>query len=225
MRIPITRDGAGVLIGATIVLGVLAAVAAWVHVWLWIPFAALWVFVISFFRDPERSIDRPPNVLFSPADGKVTEVIELPGGDNNPDPCFRIRIFLSLFNVHINRMPCAASVKSIRHKTGRYLNAMNPASAEENESNTLILDPRPPFRGPIEVRQISGLIARTIVCHVREGDAVDSGQRFGMIKFGSGTEVIVPVQPGLRLLVQAGQTVHGGLTKLAELEQAAPRTD
>lgn len=219
MRIPITRDGAGVLIGATLVLGVLAALGMLLSKWLWIPFAALWVFVVSFFRDPERAIERPAHILFSPADGKVTEVTELPGGDNNPEPCYRIRIFLSLFNVHINRMPCAASIRTIRHKPGRYLNAMNPASAEENESNTLVLEPLAPFRGPIEVRQISGLIARTIVCHVREGDAVDSGQRFGMIKFGSGTEVIVPVQPGLSILIREGQMVRGGLTKLAELVQ------
>ena len=93
MRIPITRDGAGVLIIATVVLGVLAGVATLLNAWLWIPFAALWIFVLSFFRDPERNIERPAHILYSPADGKITEVTEVPGGDNDGVPCYRITSF------------------------------------------------------------------------------------------------------------------------------------
>ena len=112
-------------------------------------------------------------------------------------------------------MPCAASITSTHHKPGKYLNAFKPESAEENESNTLILNPEAPFHGPMVLRQIVGLIARTIVCHVSPGDSLAGGERIGMIKFGSGTELVVPRQDGMRVLVRVGDKVYAGLTEVA----------
>ncbi len=218
MRIPWAKDGFGVMSVATVILLVVGWAASWLTPWAWVVIAILWGWGVSFFRDPARDISREPNVLYAPADGKITEVVEL---ENHPvvgGPCVRVRIFLSLFNVHINRMPCAASVTSVEFKPGEFLNALKPESAERNESNTLILQPRPPLPGPMVVRQIAGLVARTIVCRVRPGDSMMSGERIGMIKFGSGTELIFPKADGIRVLVSTGSTVRAGLTKIAELD-------
>jgi phosphatidylserine decarboxylase len=177
----------------------------------------LWGWAVSFFRDPARRVDRPAHVLFAPADGKITAIDELDEHPAGIGPCVRIRIFLSLFNVHINRMPCATSVRSIEMKPGKFLNAMKPESSDLNESNTLILEPEAPYEGPMVLRQIAGLIARTIVCHAKVGDRFASGDRIGMIKFGSGTELVLPKQAGLTWRVEVGQTVRAGLTPLAEI--------
>lgn len=219
MRIPITRDGYGVLAVTTLLLVVLGFLwSAWTP-WCWVPIAAVWIWAIAFFRDPAREVPRDPAALYAPADGRITEVVELPGHEHVPGPCWRIRIFLSIFNTHINRSPCAASVKSVKFTPGRFLNALNPRSAETNEANLLLLDPAAPFAGPIVVRQIAGLIARTIVCHAAAGDRLASGERIGMIRFGSGTELIVPVQPGLQVTARTGEQVRAGLTVLARVAE------
>ncbi len=210
-------EGYGVILAATLTLVVLAGGFSLVTPWAWAAAAVVWLWAISFFRDPERQTPGLPGVLYAPADGTVTEVCELPEHRHIAGPCFRIRIFLSIFNVHVNRMPCAASVGSIEFTPGKFLNAMNARSAEVNESNTIVLRPDPLWGGPIVVRQISGLIARTIVCRVQVGDVLNSGDRFGMIKFGSGTEVLVPKQDGLIVQVQTGAQVRAGVTELARM--------
>ena len=218
--IPVTRHGFSVIFAATLALLVVGAVGtmATPHVW-WVV-AIVWMWVISFFRDPARNIKRRANILYAPADGRVTEVTELEHHDLVSGPCHRIRIFLSLFNPHINRMPCAAEVRSITFKPGKFLNAMRLRSAEENESNTLVVAPEAPFRGPMVVRQIAGKVARTIVCRAEVGASFQAGQRFGMIKFGSGTELVVPKQEGLNVLVKVGDKVKAGLTEMMELDKA-----
>ena len=170
MRIPLARDGLGVMVAATVMLAGLGWAAAWVTPWLSLVPTVLWLWVLSFFRDPDRDIERDPAVFYAPADGTVTEVLEIASDEQGREGFIRVRIFLSLFNCHINRMPCAASITSVQLEPGKFLNAMKPQSAEENESNTLILEPAEPLRGPIVLRQIAGMIARTIVCHVRPGD-------------------------------------------------------
>ena len=217
--IPVTRHGFGVIFAATLALLVVGAVGsiATPHVW-WVV-ALAWIWVISFFRDPARNITRQADILYAPADGRVTEVTELEHHDLVGGPCHLIRIFLSLFNPHINRMPCAAEVRSVTLKPGKFLNAMRPRSAEENESNTLVVDPAAPFAGPMVVRQISGMIARTIVCRAEVGASFHAGQRFGMIKFGSGTELVVPRQDGLKVLVKVGDNVKAGLTEMMKLDK------
>jgi len=217
--IPISRHGFGVIFAATLALLVVGAVGSMATPHVWWVVALVWIWVISFFRDPARNIKRQANILYAPADGRVTEVTELEHHDLVSGPCHRIRIFLSLFNPHINRMPCAAEVRSITLKPGKFLNAMKSRSAEENESNTLLLAPEAPFAGPMVVRQIAGKVARTIVCRAEVGASFQAGQRFGMIKFGSGTELVVPKQEGLKVLVKAGDNVKAGLTEMMKLDK------
>lgn len=218
MRIPIAKGGYSIIFAATLLMVVVGGLTAHVSSLIWVLLAIVWGWVVSFFRDPAREITRRPNVLYAPADGRITEVSELDHHHLLGGPGHRIRIFLSLFNAHVNRMPCAASVRSIDFKPGKFINAMRDKSAEQNESNTLIIAPQAPIAGPIVVRQIAGMIARTIVCHAQCGTAYASGQRFGMIKFGSGTELVVPRQKGLTVLVKVGDNVKAGLTELIAVD-------
>lgn len=166
-------------------------------------------FFLWFFRDPEREIPAAPGLIVSPGDGRVTETVRIatPEGERQ-----RISIFLSVFNVHVNRVPIAGVLSCVHYQKGKYLNAMNPASAEQNEQNAVTV------RGEgIEVtfKQIAGLLARRIVFHYREGDRVERGQRVGLIKFGSRVDVIVPAEAELR--VKVGDRVQGGATVLASM--------
>ncbi|MCH8965049.1 MAG: phosphatidylserine decarboxylase [Planctomycetes bacterium] len=217
--IPVTRHGFSVIFAATLALLVVGAVGSMATPHAWWVVAVVWGCVISFFRDPARNIKRQANILYAAADGRVTEVTELEHHDLVGGPCHRIRIFLSLFNPHINRMPCAAEVRSVTLKPGKFLNAMRPRSAEENESNTLVIAPASPFAGPMVVRQIAGMVARTIVCRAEVGQPFQAGQRFGMIKFGSGTELVVLKQEGLKVLVKVGDNVKAGLTEMMKLDK------
>lgn len=217
--IPVTRHGFSVIFAATLALLVVGAVGSMATAHVWWVVAVVWCCVICFFRDPARNIKRQDNILYAAADGRVTEVTELEHHDLVGGPCHRIRIFLSLFNAHINRMPCAAEVRSVTLKPGKFLAAMRSRAAEENESNTLLLAPEAPFAGPMIVRQIAGMVARTIVCRAEVGASFQAGQRFGMIKFGSGTELVVPKQEGLKVLVKVGDNVKAGLTEMMKLDK------
>lgn len=187
----------------------------------------VWIWLLAFFRDPRRVV--PPadqNVMVSPADGKVSDITPI---ENDPlvgGPAVRVGIFLSVFNVHINRSPCAGRVSAVTYKKGKFINAMkhNEAS-DENESNTIVLM-EPQSRRPVAVvKQIVGLIARRIVCTVKPGDALGRGDHIGMIKFGSRTELTIPMWLKPEIRVQIGQTVKGAATVIAELgvsEAASP---
>lgn len=201
------------MIASTVLLGA----AVWASaVWFWpavIPLAMVWCWSIAFFRDPRREAVLGAGELCAPADGRVTDItpVEFPaiGG-----PALRVGVFLSLFDVHINRSPCRGRVRSTVYRAGRFLAAMKPAAAERNESNTLVIDTDPPMPGPVGVRQVAGMAARRIVCHAHEGTALTSGERFGMIKFGSRTELIVPLVDGTEVLVKVGDKVRAGVTPL-----------
>jgi phosphatidylserine decarboxylase len=204
---------------ATLVLGGAAALLVW---WFW-PLAAvpliLWAWAISFFRDPERAIPAEPGVLVAPADGKVTQILELDHDGQIGGPSLRISIFLSVFSVHINRSPCNGEVRSVTYQKGEFINAMSPDSSHRNEANTLVISGSDGAPATVVVRQIVGLIARRIVCHAKVGDRLSTGQRFGMIKFGSRTELTIPRRAGDRAVIRIGQTVHAGkdiLIRLAE---------
>ena len=162
-----------------------------------------------FFRDPRRAIPAGPGLIVSPGDGRVTETVTI----STPDgPRQRISIFLSVFNVHVNRSPIGGVLTSVLYRKGLYLNAMNPASADRNEQNAVTV------RGEgIEVifKQIAGLIARRIVFNLREGDTVERGQRVGLIKFGSRVDVVLPAEATLH--VKVGQRVKGGASILAAM--------
>jgi phosphatidylserine decarboxylase len=192
-----------------------AAVLAWATGnWAWsIAPVLLAAFFLWFFRDPKRTIPAGPGLIVSPGDGLVTETASI----NTPEgPRQRISIFLSVFDVHVNRSPIGGVLTSVRYQKGQYLNAMNPNSADRNEQNIATV------RGEgIEVtfKQIAGLLARRIVFNCSEGDSLARGQRVGLIKFGSRVNVIVPAEAELR--VKKGQRVKGGssvLAAMAELE-------
>lgn len=169
------------------------------------------IFTLSFFRDPVR---RPPpgeETLVSPADGRVTDVSEIPAGRDLNEPSVRVGIFLSVFDVHVNRTPCAGVVKSTRYTPGAFLDARNPECAKRNERNDILIE-RPAAKDQVLIRQISGAIARRIVCSIKENDVVEKGQRVGMIKFGSRTELYVPSRSLAEVTVKVGDRVKGGET-------------
>jgi len=195
-----------------------AAVLAWATGnWAWcIAPVLLAAFFLWFFRDPERTIPTGPGLIVSPGDGLVTETASI----NTPEgPRQRISIFLSVFNVHVNRSPIGGVLTSVRYQKGQYLNAMNPASADRNEQNIATV------RGEgmeVTFKQIAGLLARRIVFNLKEGDTLARGQRVGLIKFGSRVTVLLPTEA--ILCVKVGQRVQGGssvLASMAELELAS----
>jgi len=193
---------------------VLAAGLWWLTGSLWLAAVpvALAAFFLWFFRDPERTIPSEPGLVVSPGDGKVTETAAI----HTPDgPRQRISIFLSVFNVHVNRAPIAGVLTSVRYQKGQYLNAMNPASADENEQNVATV--RGEDGVEVTFKQIAGLLARRIVFNCREGDTVERGQRVGLIKFGSRVNVILPAEAEVR--VRVGQRVKGGASVLAAMPQ------
>lgn len=213
--IPFARWGLAelLLMGGPLLAATVAA--GWFRWWLAIVPGILLLFVLWFFRDPPRRVPQEPGLMISPADGTVAEVTRL---DHDPfvgGPAVRIGIFLSIFNVHVNRAPCRSRVIALRYNRGEFLNALDPASALRNENMWIALeDDQPPYRRMV-VRQIAGAIARRIVCQLRPGEVLQRGQRFGMIKFGSRTELILAASPMLKVEAAVGQKVKGGLTVLA----------
>ena len=170
----------------------------------------LLLFVLFFFRDPERLIPLDPLHAVSPADGTVMRIDEIPADPFIGGPARKVVIFLSVFNVHINRAPVAGKVALVEYKRGEMLAAYKPEASEVNERNTIGIRGE---KASVKVNQITGLIARRIVCNVKEGDDLAQGQRYGLIKFGSCTELVVPASA--TILVKPGDKVAGGETVLA----------
>ncbi len=220
MRLPITRHGTRELLflGTPLLLATVALAA------LFLPLAVLpallLVFLIAFFRDPGRRIAGGPLDIVSPADGVVADIATVDDPEYVGEPSVRIGIFLSVFNCHVNRSPVAGRVEHLRYQPGRFLDARSPRASAENESQSVgILAAAAPGVAPFRVlvRQISGAIARRIVCPLAAGAVLERGQRFGMIKFGSRTELFLPRRTAAELRVAKGARVKGGLTILASL--------
>jgi len=217
----LTRHGTWELIIGTIVL----LLIAWGLYAIWPPLALIvlpvivWLF--SFFRDPERPITKDPAAMVSPADGLVSDVVEIESCDLlNHQPAVRVGIFLSVFNVHVNRAPCDGTVASVIYKRGKFVNALSHAQASsDNESNTIILFEPGTTQPVAAIKQIVGLIARRIICTPRSGDVVARGQRIGMIKFGSRTELYIPKRLAPVLKVKEGDKVRGGVDVLATVNK------
>ncbi len=192
----------------------LIALAAWWSDYNWASLVFLLVAaaVAMFFRNPERvSPHQGPYILLSPADGVVAQVLENAQSKNLPEANLkRISIFMSVFNVHVNRMPVTATVKKIEHVPGGFLDARNPEASISNEHNSLVCDAG---EYSLEVVQIAGLIARRIACWVREGDEVRQGERFGLIRFGSRVDVYFPQD--FSFAVEVGDRVSAGVTLIA----------
>lgn len=221
---PLTMYGFKVWFAISLVAIAAAATFGWLG-W-WIPLGAvviLWLALLSFFRDPIRRIrtDLDPGSMLSPADGVVSAVLDLDSHESTGGgPARLVRIFLSVLNVHVNRSPHDAVVVDIKHRPGKFLNAQTEESANVNESNLITLRlPQEGFGGEtFGVRQVSGMLARAIVCPLKAGDALRRGQKFGMIKFGSTTELILPRPSDVTVHVKKGDKVRGGITVIATLK-------
>ena len=174
----------------------------------------LTLFIMYFFRDPDRKSQVPQGAILSPADGKIIDVRAVQS-DENPlqVPAIKISIFMSVFDVHVNRIPVDGTVTRISYHPGRFFAANLDKASSDNESNRILLEARDGRK--ILVIQIAGLIARRIACWVEETDAVQAGQRFGLIRFGSRVEVFAP-EP-TRTAVKIGQRVRAGQTILGYL--------
>ncbi|MCF7792196.1 MAG: phosphatidylserine decarboxylase [Victivallales bacterium] len=183
-----------------------------------------WIAIAAFFRDPDRDIPDEENVLVAPADGKIKDIrifneseYKEVFGDKSVT---RIGLFLSIFNVHINRMPCDLEVTGTEYKEGKFHDARNEKAITENESNAVIGKGRVgDHEFPVIVKQISGAVARRIVCGVEKGETYKKGKKFGMIKFGSRTEIYLPSEEWMKLKVRVGDKVLAGETVIANIKE------
>ena len=195
-----------------------ALLVGWLAGPFWtLPALLLAFFFLWFFRDPERAIPDSAGAVVSPADGKVTDIssILLHGV-----PRTRISIFLNVFDVHVNRSPLTGVIREVHYQKGKYLNAMNPASAELNEQNAVTVEGD---GQTVIFKQIAGLLARRIVFNQKVGDHVERGQRVGLIKFGSRVDVVL--DPSATMHIKVGERVKGGASVLAYLPaQTSPGT-
>ncbi|MDR6757346.1 phosphatidylserine decarboxylase [Mycoplana sp. BE70] len=208
--VPVHRDGwkfVAIFFVVSLVLGLL-----WEPL-MWIGFI-LTAWCAYFFRDPERVTPQDPDLVISPADGRVSSIamvtppLELELGS---EPMLRITVFMNVFNCHVNRAPMRGSVRRIAYRAGRFLNAELDKASQENERNSLVIDTA---HGEIGVVQIAGLVARRIVCWTSTFDRLEAGERFGLIRFGSRLDVFLPA--GAEARVALGQTAVAGETVLAE---------
>ena len=227
MRFPLTKYGwpqvvvfPAVIIAVMVVYMLTAAkfLPLWADYSIEAALAVVLVWVLAFFRDPYRPCPPDKNLLLSPADGKITDIETVEQDSFIGAAAIRIGIFLNIFDVHINRCPCNAKIEKITYKKGRYKNAANPQSGLVNESNDLWLTRTDSPNDKLIVRQISGVIARRIVCEANEGQELTGGQKFGMIKFGSRTELYVPARENTKILVKIDDKVRAGLTPLVRYE-------
>ncbi|MFD1329437.1 phosphatidylserine decarboxylase [Mycoplana ramosa] len=212
--VPVHREGwkfVAIFFVVSLVLGLL-----WEPL-MWIGFI-LTAWCAYFFRDPERVTPQDPDLVISPADGRVSSIamvtppLELELGS---EPMLRITVFMNVFNCHVNRAPMRGSVRRIAYRAGRFLNAELDKASQENERNSLVIDT---VHGEIGVVQIAGLVARRIVCWTSTFDRLEAGERFGLIRFGSRLDVFLPA--GAEARVALGQTAVAGETVLAEFGSA-----
>lgn len=200
------RDGyyyGSVMIAAALLVGWLTS-----PIWAVIP-VLLAAFFMWFFRDPERTIPGEPGAVVSPADGKVTDVSQV---KVEGKPYQRVSIFLNVFNVHVNRSPIAGVIRGAKYQEGKFLNAMDPQCADHNEQNTVTVEGE---GHTIVFKQIAGLLARRIVFTKNIGEKVERGERVGLIKFGSRTDILM--EPSAEIQVKVGDHVKGGASVVAFL--------
>ena len=208
MRLQALREARWILV----FLALLAIVFGFLSVWAFLFFVLLCLCTIGFFRDPDRAAPVDPNIIVAAADGTVMDVAELDENEVLKSKTRRVGIFLSIFDVHTNRAPIDGRVIYRQHRPGIFLDARRPDCSEKNESMTWAFENQ---RVTIVVRQIAGAIARRIVAWAKVGDELKKGERFGMIRFGSRTEVYLPLSA--TVLVKVGDHVAGGATPIARL--------
>ncbi|MBI1954472.1 MAG: phosphatidylserine decarboxylase [Proteobacteria bacterium] len=207
--LPVHPDGwrfVGIFFLLTLVLFMIVPPLGWVGL-------LLTIWCIYFFRNPERVIPSREGLIVSPADGKIVSIQKMiPPSSLGDTERFRISIFLNIFDVHVNRIPIKGKVRKIYYHQGKFFNASLDKASELNERNTLVIDL---LNQDIAVTQIAGLIARRIRCDVKENDLVETGQYFGLIRFGSRVDLYLPI--GVEPLVYVGQRTIAGETVLADL--------
>lgn len=205
-----TRHGAREMLIGSVVLAGVAVGLGFVFWPLAVLILPVLIFLFAFFRDPEREVPVDQDVMVSPADGTVSDISDIPHDELLGGPAVRVGIFLSVFNVHINRCPCDGKVLETYYKKGKFINAMrHQLASDENESNTIVLGEPVSGKPTAVVRQIVGLIARRIIFSADKGEMLRRGQRIGMIKFGSRTELTVPKWLDPKVQVHVGQKVRG----------------
>lgn len=206
--VPIASDGWRFIF----LFGAVGGFLLWIGAWWSLPWGMagvlLAIFSIFFFRDFDRNTPQDDFAIYSPGDGKVLDVSVVADGEYAGRRI--IRIFLSVFDGHIQRMPAAGTITKMVYKKGLFLDARNPKAHVDNEQNTVTLQTA---KGTLIVKQIAGLIARRIVCWVKEGNALGQGERYGLIRFGSQVDVLMPTST--QVLVQVGDRVVGGESVLA----------
>ena len=195
-----------------LILASVGVAVSFVSMWLSLIFLALFLFTIAFFRDPNRPVPAGPNLIVAPADGRVRDIVDLDEKEILKTKTRRVGIFLSIFDVHTNRAPIDGRIVYRQHHAGLCLDARDPNCSEKNEAMTWAFE-NP--RGRIVVRQLTGAIARRIVAWANVGDELKKGERFGMIRFGSRTELYLPLDA--EVLVKTGDHVSGGSTVIARL--------
>jgi phosphatidylserine decarboxylase len=206
MRIPVAREGYPFILAAVVVT---ALIWFFSPGWLFSIALLATVFVISFFRDPERDIPGDPDSIISPADGKVIKVERLRDERLLKDEALKVSIFMNIFNVHVNRAPVSGRVVTIIYNPGRFFSANLDKASFENEQNAMLVEGA---RGRVVVNQIAGLVARRIVCRVREGSELRKGERIGMIMFGSRVDLHLPLNTNV--IVKVGDRVKAGSSVL-----------
>src|SRR3989440_11917325 len=197
-----------------LILALAAIGTLFISAWLSLIFLAFFLFTVAFFRDPDRSVPPDRNLIVAPADGKVSDIVELDEKEVLKTKTRRVGIFLSIFDVHTNRAPIDGRITYRQHHEGLCLDARDPDCPEKNEAMTWAFENS---RGTIVVRQLTGAIARRIVAWANVGDELKKGERFGMIRFGSRTELYLPLDA--EVLVKKGDHVSGGSTVIARLAQ------
>jgi phosphatidylserine decarboxylase len=208
---PILREGWPFIIPALIVLALLVVLHA--PAWLTAIWLLLTVFVVAFFRNPERRIPPGEELIACPADGEVVVVDEVDEQRFGLGRCRRVCIFMSPFNVHVNRAPVGGRVSEVRYRPGRYYVASDAKASEHNEQCALVLET--PDRRRVLVVQIAGMLARRIVTYPRPGDELVKGQRFGLIRFGSRVDLYLPFESTIDVV--RGDRVFGGSTVIGRM--------
>jgi phosphatidylserine decarboxylase len=220
MRFPLTKYGLREIVGWSIVCMLAAAVCWWVYPWLVVLPLVAWMFLICFFRDPERPCVCASSELLSPADGTVVDIEEVDAPAFLSGKTLRVGIFMSVFNVHVNRAPARGVVKYVRHVPGRFHDARSDQSKSENEHNLIGMELGDGRR--VLINQIAGVIARRIVCKAQVGQELQPGERLGMIKFGSRVELYAPLADRPTPAVTIGATVKAGQSVLIRYSTVEP---
>lgn len=227
----LTHYGRREWLGALLIAVILSAVSLWlarlsdISFFYFLPIFIffVWLCIAAFFRDPRRDVPDQEDAFLSPADGTVKDITVVKAPEYKElfqdKDVLKIGIFLSVFSVHLNRVPCDVTVKNVIYKEGKFYDARDSRATKENESNALLAEAHISGRSfPIVVRQISGAIAKRIVCPVNVGDSFKKGQRYGMIKFGSRTEIYMPSAQWINLKIKIGDKLKAAQSIVAEIK-------